>query len=77
MDLDKCIIKTCFYHYGIIQSIVTALIILCALPIYFQHHTPTPNESTCHCRKLGFDPWVEKITWRRKWQSSVLAWEVP
>jgi len=20
------------------------------------------------CRKLGFDPWVGKIPWRRKWQ---------
>ena len=28
-------------------------------------------ESTCQCRrhgKLGFDPWVGKIPWRRKWQ---------
>ena len=27
--------------------------------------------STCQCRrlrKLGFDPWVRKIPWRRKWQ---------
>ena len=29
------------------------------------------KESACQCRKhrrLGFDPWVEKISWRRKWQ---------
>ena len=29
------------------------------------------KESTCQCRKckrLGFDPWVRKIPWRRKWQ---------
>ena len=29
------------------------------------------KESTCQCRKykkLGFDPWVGKIPWRRKWQ---------
>ena len=27
--------------------------------------------TTCQCRrhrKLGFDPWVRKIPWRRKWQ---------
>ena len=27
--------------------------------------------SACHCkryRRQGFDPWVGKITWRRKWQ---------
>ena len=22
------------------------------------------------CRRLGFDPWVRKIPWRRKWQST-------
>ena len=29
------------------------------------------KESTCQCRRLrkhGFDPWVRKITWRKKWQ---------
>ena len=26
------------------------------------------EESACHCRRLGFDPWVRKIPWRRKWQ---------
>ena len=24
---------------------------------------------TClQCRRLGFDPWVKKIPWRREWQ---------
>ena len=30
------------------------------------------KESTCQCRRLrrhGFDPWVGKIPWSRKWQS--------
>ena len=29
------------------------------------------RESTCHCRRHqrhGFNPWVEKISWSRKWQ---------
>ena len=29
------------------------------------------KKSTCQCRGLkrcGFDPWVRKIPWRRKWQ---------
>ena len=27
----------------------------------------------------GFDPWIRKIPWRRKWQptSAILAWEIP
>ena len=32
---------------------------------------PTGKESACQCkrlRRLGFDPWVRKIPWRRKWQ---------
>ena len=26
------------------------------------------KESACQCKGHGFDPWVEKIPWRRKWQ---------
>ena len=26
------------------------------------------KESTCQCRRCGFDPWVGKMSWRRKWQ---------
>ena len=26
------------------------------------------KESTCQCRRRGFDPWVRKISWRREWQ---------
>ena len=29
------------------------------------------KESTCQCRRhksLGFDPWIERIPWRREWQ---------
>ena len=36
------------------------------------------KESTCKCRSCGFDPWVGKIPWRRKWQlSSIPAWKNP
>ena len=26
------------------------------------------KEFACQCRRLGVDPWVRKIPWRRKWQ---------
>ena len=32
---------------------------------------PSGKESTCQfkrCKRHGFDPWVGKIPWRRKWQ---------
>ena len=35
------------------------------------------KESAYHCRRFRFDPWVWKIPWRRKWHSSILAWEIP
>ena len=35
------------------------------------------KESACQCRRHGFDPWVGKIAWIRKWQVIlVLAWEI-
>ena len=40
-----------------------------------------PGKPRCHyrrCKKHGFDPWVGKIPWSRKWQAShILAWEIP
>ena len=43
---------------------------------FTEHYLPAPRlpwrfqgkESTCQCSWRGFDPWVEKIFWRRKWQ---------
>ena len=26
------------------------------------------KESACQCSRHRFDPWVRKISWRRKWQ---------
>ena len=28
------------------------------------------KESTCQCRRPGFNPWVRKIPWRRAWQAT-------
>ena len=28
------------------------------------------KKSTCQCRRHVFDPWVGKIPWRKKWQST-------
>ena len=28
----------------------------------------TGKESTCQCRRHGFNPWIRKIPWKRKWQ---------
>ena len=28
-------------------------------------------------REMRFNPWVRKSPWRREWQPSVVAWEIP
>ena len=28
------------------------------------------KESNCQCRRRGFNPWVGKIPWKRKWQTT-------
>ena len=30
------------------------------------------KESACQCRRPRFDPWVEKVPWRREWQPSTV-----
>ena len=36
------------------------------------------KETTCQCRRQGFDPWVGKIPWKKKWQPThILAWKIP
>ena len=30
------------------------------------------KESTCQCRRHGFDRWVGKIPWRRAWQPTLV-----
>ena len=30
------------------------------------------KESTCQCRRCRFNPWVQKIPWRRKWQPNLV-----
>ena len=48
-------------------------------------HVPgstSSKESAFQCRKLkrhGFNPWVRKMPWRRKWQSTLvfIAWKIP
>ena len=32
------------------------------------HSWLSGKESSCQCRRRGFDPWVRKIPWKRKWQ---------
>ena len=31
------------------------------------------KEPTCQCRRHGFNLWVRKISWRRKWQPTLVC----
>ena len=31
------------------------------------------KESACQCRRHRFNPWVQKIPWRRKWQPTLIV----
>ena len=33
---------------------------------------PRGKEPACQCRRHGFDPWIGKISWRRKWQPTLV-----
>ena len=35
--------------------------------IWGLHWRLSGKEPVCQCRRCGFDPWVRKIPWRRKW----------
>ena len=44
----------------------------------------TGKGSACQCKRRGFNPWVRKIPWSGKWQSTPiflpgknLSWEIP
>ena len=45
----------------------------CALKsIILYHQWLSGKESTCQCRRRGFDPWVRETLWRKKWQPAAV-----
>ena len=44
-------------------SISNEYYLICGLPWWI-----SDKESACQCRGCGFDPWVGKMPWRKKWQ---------
>jgi len=37
-----------------------------------KRQTNKQKQNTFQCRRHGFNPWVRKVSWRRKWQSTSL-----
>ena len=53
----------CFYFYFLSSSFISLWKKTLWLPKWL-----SSKESAFQCRRHGFDPWVRKISWRRKWQ---------
>ena len=60
-----------------IRELETIIILCSSKPGYFPGGS---NGSVClQCGRPGFDPWIQKIPWRRKWQPTpvVLPQRIP
>ena len=66
-------IKYNYIHILIYHTIYYLVYIYIYIYIYIYTKYRLPwwlggKDPTCQCRRCGFDPWVGKISWRRKWQ---------
>ena len=67
-------LKSLHQHHDLKAPISLCIHLLKALPTVV-NRLPwwlSSKESTCQCRRHGFDPWVRKIPWRRKWQPTLV-----
>ena len=69
-----------FFKYYIIIGIFFIMTFCSSLNLMFSEYFPcnSVGKDCLQCRRPGFDPWVGKIPWRRKWSthSSILAWKI-
>ena len=50
------------------KYIIYDINIICIIYNLYSVYQGSGKESTCQFRGHSFDPWVGKISWRRKWQ---------
>ena len=53
---------------------------ICVLTLSYEHWASPTISSKRIClqaRRHGFDPWVRKIHWERKWQPQYSCWKIP
>ena len=71
------ITKVIMNHLASVPSFRAVEAILCVLKSAYTSLLGLPRwlsgkESACQCRRCRFDPWIRKIPWRRKWQSTLV-----
>ena len=59
-------ICVCDYIYTYAYAYVCIYVNIYGLPRWL-----SDKESACQCRSPGFDPWLRKFSWRRKWQPTL------
>ena len=73
MNNNNCVYRNIIYNTYIIIYILYGIYNTYII-IYILHGLPkwlSGKESACQCRsrrRFGFNPWVGKMPWRRKWQ---------
>jgi len=71
-ERDQLQLKKCGAHTEAGSSVKFGPCIteqICSM--YYRRRLPrwhSGKESTCQCRRCGFNPWLRKILWSRKWQ---------
>ena len=63
----------CCFRVKLIQYIQCYILILHLLSTFLGFpDVSVVKESACQCRRHRFEPWGRKITWRRKWQPTLV-----
>ena len=87
-DWTTTILPKQYLVLGLIENPWTSFVLLTSYHVYFQlPRWLSGKESACQCRRPRFNPWVEKIAWRRKWPPTPVfllgnpmdrgAWQAP
>ena len=69
-SLVQCLVKGTHKTVTQVMNKIQGLKSVIGLPRWY-----SGKESTCQCRRCrrrGFDPWLGKISWRRKWQPTLV-----
>ena len=61
----------CSHHRDLVGSV---LFNTCVSGIKGFPNDSAGKETAYQCRRCGFNPWVRKIPWRRKWQLSLIIY---
>ena len=65
-----CLLYLCSLKFTLLASWGLDFYFICLLSLTELPRWLSGKEPACQCRRHGLNPWVGKIPWRRKWQST-------